>query len=255
MLWSRLQEQKFDQHVQHHLAEYTHFTFIKFLGSGSYGRAYLIEDTFSQNRFVLKCLRPKHRFNKKVKFKFMQEINMLEQLDMPFIPTIKMKSFIQGSPSFVMDYADGKTFEQLIFQEGKIFTLSQSLKITEELLTIVMSLHTVGIVHRDLRIPNILLVNEQLYLIDFGLATYMKEVELQNISNPKRTENHISDLYFVGHFLLFLLYSSYVPTTRKEKSWQEELSLPFEITQYIERLLCITKPFQNSAEALQLLPK
>lgn len=254
MWWQKSRETKFDQEVQHYITKHTDFTFINLLGYGSYGRTYLIEEASSDTQYVLKCLRPKHLRNKKTRHKFMQEIQMLEQLALPFIPSIKMTGSIQNTPFFVMDYLDGQTFEQLIFQDGKVFTTSEALTIVEQLLAHIIALHNKGIVHRDLRIPNILLVEGKLHIIDFGLATYMKVVDFASIRNPKRAKNHISDLYFVGHFLLFLLYSTYKPTSRKEKSWQKELSLPADVTCYLEQLLCINEPFQSATEALQALP-
>ncbi|MFJ7735822.1 serine/threonine protein kinase [Lysinibacillus sp. NPDC097287] len=254
MWWRKSREAKFDNEVQRYITKHSDFIFIKFLGYGSYGRTYLVEDVSSHKHYVLKCLRPKHRRSNKTKHKFMQEIQILEQLTLPFVPSIKMTGILLDMPYFVMDYVDGQTFEQLIFDDGQKFKITEALSITQQLLTQVISLHNKGIVHRDLRIPNILLVEGNLHIIDLGLATYMKEVDFATIRNPKRAENHISDLYFVGHFLLFLLYSTYEPTSRKEKSWQEELSLPAEVVSYLERLLCINEPFQSAAEALQSLP-
>lgn len=254
MWWNQLSEKRFDQEVQQYIAAQQNFSFVKLLGFGSYGRTYLIEEKSTKKLFVLKCLRLKHRRHQKTKSKFMQEIEILQRLSMPSIPSIQLTGTIQDIPFFIMDYINGRTFEQLIFDEGQIFTISQSLLITKQLLQQIVVLHENSIVHRDLRIPNILFANQQLYIIDFGLATVKKNVDFSLIDNPKQAENHISDLYFVGHFLLFLLYSSYKPSTSKEKPWQEELALPNDITNFLERLLWIQKPFNSSMEALQLLP-
>jgi len=255
MWWKRYSEKSFDYAVEFFIAEHPDFTYKKFLGFGSYGRAYLIENCSSERLFVLKCLRPKHRHHQKTIHKFSQEIQILQQLSLPNIPTIHSTGTIQDVPFFIMDYINGQTFEQLIFQDGPKFTVTQSLDITKQLLEQIIMLHNHGIVHRDLRIPNILLVNQQLHIIDFGLATTLqKTVELSSIQNPKRAENHISDLYFVGHFLLFLLYSDYKPSKKKEYAWQQELDLPIEVKDFLERLLWIQEPFSSAIEAWQSLP-
>lgn len=135
------------------------------------------------------------------------------------------------------------------------FSLESSLTIVKQLLEIVMTIHSHGIVHRDLRIPNILLHDGQLYIIDFGLACYTKDQDhLDPIRNPKKTESYISDLYCIGHFLLYLLYSNYTPTEKKERCWQEELQLPPNVENYIERLLLIQPAFPSTEAAYEALP-
>ena len=140
-----------------------------------------------------------------------------------------------------MDYVNGQTFEELIFQNGAKFTIAQSLAITKQLLEQIVQLHNYGIVHRDLRIPNILLVGQQLHIIDFGLATtYQKLIDISTIENPKRAENHISDLYFVGHFYYFTILRL---QAKQEKAWRQELKLPIEVKIFLSayygfRTLC-----------------
>ncbi|GLC87624.1 serine/threonine protein kinase [Lysinibacillus piscis] len=253
-MWWQRSEKKLDTIVQQYVTDHPNFTFIQFLGYGSYGRAYLIAEMSSQKRYVLKCLRPKHHRHTKTVQKFMQEIQIMRQLSLPTVPTFQMTGTIQNIPFFIMDYVDGQTFEELIFQKGQKFTVSQSLAITKQLLEQVVLLHEQGVVHRDLRIPNILLVKQQLYIVDFGLATLLKQQHVSAIRNPKKAENHISDLYFIGHFLLFLLYSNYTPVKGKEKPWQEELALPYEVQHFLERLLWIGEPFHHALDALQSIP-
>ncbi|MFL0506487.1 serine/threonine protein kinase [Ureibacillus sp. 179-F W5.1 NHS] len=248
-------EKKYDQIVKDYINQQTAYHFIEMIGLGSYGVAYLIEDAVTREKFVLKRMKAKHIRKEKLRNKFFQEINMLKDIDFFNVPSVLFHGEIQKLPYYIMEYVDGQTFEQVIFKNGMRFSIEQSLQITKKLLEIVIKFHKKGIVHRDLRIPNILLKDNQIYIIDFGLATYMKEdVNLKEINNPKRAENYISDLYFIGHFLLFLLYSTYTPMKKKERSWQEELELPPQVTEYIERLLLIRSPFSSTEDALVSIP-
>lgn len=247
-------EKKYDQLVIDYITAETNYDFIEEIGVGAYGVAYLLEDSATHEKYVLKRMKTKHRHKKKIRHKFEQEIKILKETDLPNVPALISHGDIRDTPFYIMDYVEGKTFEQAIFREGQTFSVEQSLKITKELLEIIMEFHKKGIVHRDLRIPNILFKENRLNIIDFGLAAYKKnEVPIEEITNPKRTENHISDLYFIGHFLLFLLYSDYTPSKKKEQGWQEELLLPPEVINYIERLLLIRSPFSSAEDALQNL--
>ncbi|RHW32728.1 serine/threonine protein kinase [Lysinibacillus yapensis] len=248
-------EKKYDQLVKNYIQYETNYRFIEEIGVGSYGVAYLIEDSITSSKYVFKRLKTKHRHKNSVRQKFRQEIQILKELELPNVPSFITSGELHEIPFYMMDYVDGKTFEQAIFQEGAVFTLEQSLQITKELLEIVAEFHKKGIVHRDLRIPNILLSNNSLKIIDFGLAAYIKENnQPEKLVNPKRAQNHSSDLYFIGHFLLFLLYSNYSPTKKKERSWQEELRLPIEMVNYLERLLLIQPGFSSAHDALLNLP-
>ena len=253
MMLPYFSEKKYEQLVKEYVAVNTSYNFIKEIGVGAYGVAYLLEDLATRKKLVLKRMKTQHRYKKKIRQKFQQEIRILNDVGLPSVPNLISHGEIQGIPFYIMDYIEGKTFEQAIFEDGQIFSLKNSLQITKQLLEIILEFHKKGIVHRDLRIPNILLKDNTLNIIDFGLAANLK-TNLDEIKNPKRAENHISDLYHIGHFLLFLLYSTYTPTKKKERSWQEELLLPPEVINYIERLLLIGHAFSSAEDALQSLP-
>ncbi|MEH6942652.1 serine/threonine protein kinase [Bacillus sp. JJ722] len=249
----------FGEKKYHHLfyaaiEEMGPYEVVQLLGRGSYGFAYLVLNKETSNQFVLKRLRRKHIKKKKTVGNFQQEIAFLRKEMHPNIPAITQVGSIAGIPYFSMDYIEGKTFEQIIFGDGVTFTIEQSLKIVGQLLEMVTVIHNHGIVHRDLRIPNILLRNNELFIIDFGLACFQDPTfDYSQVKNPKKAPSYISDLYNIGHFLLFLLYSNYIPTHKKERSWQEELQLPNQVQNYLEKLLLLQQPFSNAQEAYQAL--
>jgi serine/threonine protein kinase, bacterial len=58
----------------------------------------------------------------------------------------------------------------------------------------------------------------------------------------------ISDFYALGHFLLFLLYSTYEFEGAKEKRWEEELGLSESARRIIRKLLAIDGLYQSCKE-------
>lgn len=256
MLIQHLRENKYDTLFKAHINSLSEYEWLETLGVGSYGVAYLLQHQKTAEKYVLKRLRVKHKKSQKTQSNFQQEISFLQKKFHPNLPVIKEVGFVEGLPYYLMNYIDGHTFEHLIFKMGMKFSVEESLTIVKQLLEIVMTIHNHGIVHRDLRIPNILLRDGQLYIIDFGLACYMRDdIPLESIRNPKKAESYISDLYSIGHFLLYLLYSSYTPVRKKERPWQEELQLPQSVQTYIECLLLIQPAFPSTLAAYEALPK
>jgi serine/threonine-protein kinase len=151
-----------------------------------------------------------------------------------------------------MEYKNGKTFEELIFQEKLSFSQSEAFNELYHILLLVKKIHENQYVHRDLRIPNILKNEQDYYIIDFGLARHLQD------QNSKKEEkiNHLekklyrevafkSDFYALGHFLLFLLYSSYEPVSKKKKSWEEELEISANARVVMRKMLQIDAPYED----------
>lgn len=253
--WEQYREQRYEMAFMHYIAEKTNYRFIQKIGYGSYGITYLLEDKNSKKKVVMKRLRARGRKKKKIRNHFFFEMSVLDHLRDAHIPQIYGGGQIDDIPFYLMEYLEGQTFEELIFRENKQFTIEESLKIVEELFKIVSKIHEAGYVHRDLRIPNILSVNSKLRVIDFGLAVPIQQVDRRKIYNPKHLKTAQSDLYAIGHFLLFLLYSNYTVNERKDRPWQEELQLPNELEQFIERLLGIRDVFLGVTDAARQLDR
>ena len=75
-----------------------------------------------------------------------------------------------GEKAFCDGIYAWKNFEDYIFSDGHVYTEREVFKILYEILEIVSVFHSADIIHRDLRIPNILMKENQISIIDFGLA-------------------------------------------------------------------------------------
>ncbi|PLT34977.1 protein kinase [Bacillus sp. V5-8f] len=230
--------------------------FVKKIGSGSYGTAYLIKDPSLDQLYILKRMNL-HKLNSvEARDGFQIEIELLSELTDRAFPEIIEKGSFKGTPYFVMGYKAGKTFEQLIFYEGEVFSEQESFTIASRLLTKLLVLHERGIVHRDLRIPNVLAAGENLSIIDFGLARKLGQGETEaEAEHPRKRVHFTSDLYSLGHFLLFLLYSGYKPGFKKERTWEEELEVLPDSKRIIRKLLMSDRPYGSSIEALEDIKK
>ncbi|MFB6466136.1 serine/threonine protein kinase [Cytobacillus sp. Hz8] len=222
----------------------------KFLGKGSYGYSYLVLDLQNGMEVVLKTLRLHKRLTKRGRKGFLREMEILNQFLHLQFPHFYERGIYQSIPYFTMEYMKGRTFEQLIFQDGKVFTEREAFQKGLELLSLMRVLHQKGIIHRDIRIPNVILDDGQLKLIDFGLAAYIEDVPNKSKwKTVRRAANPLSDYYALGHFLLFLLYSQYdSKESKKEQSWEVELQISEDGKQIIKRLLLTSIPYNSIDE-------
>jgi serine/threonine protein kinase, bacterial len=123
-----------------------------------------------------------------------------------------------------------------------------------KVLEVIQYLHHKGIIHRDLRLPNILINANKLFVIDFGLAVFYHDKELDaDASMPPekklyREIAYTSDFYALGHFVLFLLYSSYQPSSLKNQGWEDELTIGNQGLYIIRRLLKLDNGYENVNE-------
>lgn len=233
----------------------------EFIGMGSYGIVYLALDSETNKEVIVKQNRRKREKQSKALLK--QEAQTLRLLQHPNIP--KCLNFIeeQAKDTLIMEYMKGKNFEELVLSEGSIYSEKDSLVILKKVAHIVEYIHSLNIVHRDLRLPNILSQHDHVYIIDFGLAVCQNDTDHITAAIDTSFEKRLyrepryeSDFYALGHFLLFLLYSGYEPSTRIEKSWEEELAISKETRHLLRKLLKIDQPYtccRTLIEDLQLV--
>lgn len=232
-----------------------HYRIERFLGMGSYGLTYLCQDLRTGEEIVLKQAKPsKRQLGRDL---LMREIDIMRRLQHPSIPRC-VATFHESKQLYMITaYISGQTVEDLIFARGYRYSEREALLFIRKLMDVVKYVHAEGFVHLDIRIPNVILQGEQIHLIDFGLASRIGEPAMQEIGMDeemklKRTTEVTSDLYAIGHFLLFLLYSTYEADAGQPdtgRSWEEELQLTSATIRMIRKLLQ-TDPAYESSQAL-----
>ncbi len=190
---------------------------VEWLGMGSYGLSYRCierrEDGDSAGEVALKQAKPSRRRTAGVLLH--REREALLAMEHPFIPRCRGFFTEMRCEWLAADYVRGRTLENLIFEDGKIFGEADCLRWALELFDRIEHVHTRGYVHLDIRIPNVIMNEEGLYLIDFGLSRRIGEHEALDPDGsplPSRMPARVeSDLEDAGHLLLYMLYSGYTP--------------------------------------------
>ncbi|MEC0183731.1 protein kinase [Paenibacillus peoriae] len=238
------------------------YRILSLLGMGSYGLTYLCQDGQSGQEVAVKLPRPSKRA-KAVQL-LQREADIMQQMDHPYIPKLLERVKHPNGMYLVMEYISGRTLEELIFEEERSFSERECIVYMLELMERVMYVHERGYIHRDIRIPNVLYREGKLYLIDFGLALAVGERQEDVFTEamldkraPERQDVAVySDLYDVGHLMLFMLYSSYEPQPDQPPgSWQEELKLSPSVRHMLERLFQMGPRYEHSRQFILELEK
>lgn len=216
----------------------------RFVGRGSYGLVYLCRSRiYPEKLYILKQAKPSKKWSARGKQAFDNEVAILQTLHHPHLPRFVDRFADKGHSFLVMTYIEGETLEDLLFRDRHTFSEEDALRLLDQITGIVVDLHRCEVAHHDLRVPNVILHAGRPFLIDFGLSRPLRDLDPVEVIREKQR-----DFEYLGHFLLFLLYSTYEDHGGPEQTWEEELSLSSGTRSLLRRLLRMEEPFQSAEE-------
>ncbi len=146
------------------------------LGKGSYGSVYLSTHRRSSDNRAIKVM----NVDKVTPYylrKLHTEISVLKSIDHPNIIRLHEVYFGRHSVYLVMDHCKGGELFELLNtgkNQGFVFREDRAASLMLDMLRAVHYLHSIGVVHRDLKLENFMFEEEKstsrLILIDFGLS-------------------------------------------------------------------------------------
>ena len=146
----------------------SHYKIIEKLGAGGQGEVYLAEDSRLDRKVALKIL-PQHLSDRaELRERFEREARAVSSLNHPHICTLYDIGEQDGIHYLVMEHLVGETLEARL-AKGPL-PLEQTLEYAIQIADALDKAHRQGVVHRDLKPGNIMLVKSGAKLLDFGLA-------------------------------------------------------------------------------------
>jgi serine/threonine-protein kinase len=147
------------------------YELLQELGTGAFGRVYLVRDLELERGVALKVLHPYLTTDPAVAERFRREAQLAAQLSHPNIVSIYDTGGRAGLSWYTMAYVDGVSLASLVKAQGPqplarvTHWLRQSLAALEHA-------HEQGVIHRDLKPENVLIQHEDgsVRITDFGLA-------------------------------------------------------------------------------------
>ncbi len=154
------------------------FRIIDFIGKGGMGSVYLAEHETLPRRFAIKILKSEYLTNELFVERFRREAIASSRVVHPNVVYITdFGRLPEGSFYIVMEFLEGTGLDKLLDSQGRI-PLSRALPILIQVADALDHMHKMGVIHRDLKAENVLLVEERnrvdvVKILDFGIARLM----------------------------------------------------------------------------------
>ena len=146
-----------------------HYKILEKIGSGGMGDVYLAEDTRLDRTVALKFLSLDVTSDAAAKPRFIQEAKAASALDHPNICTIFDIGEADGQLYLAMAHYEGGTLHEKM-ERGPL-AIDDALDIAIQIAEGLAEAHTAGIVHRDIKPPNVMFSRGGVVkIVDFGLV-------------------------------------------------------------------------------------
>lgn len=162
------------------------------IGVGGMANVYHCYDTIDDREVAIKILKDEFLDNEDFIRRFKNESKAIAVLNHPNIVRVYDVSFGDMIQYIVMEYIDGITLKEYIEMQG-VLDWKETLHLTTQILKALQHAHENGIVHRDIKPQNIMLLQDgTIKVTDFGIARFS--------SNATRTmtEQAIGSVHYIA---------------------------------------------------------
>lgn len=194
------------------------YELLELIGVGGMADIYKAKDITEDKIVAVKILKTEFNGSEDFLRRFRNESKAIALLSHPNIVKIFDVGFTEKVQFIVMEYIDGITLTEYIERQG-VLKWKDAVHFTLQILKALQHAHDRGIVHRDIKPQNVMLLSDgTIKVMDFGIARFNRETD-KTISekaigsvhyiSPEQARGDItderSDIYSVGVMLYEML--------------------------------------------------
>ena len=164
------------------------------IGVGGMAYVYKAYDSIDDRTVAVKILRDEYLANEEFPRRFKNESKAIAILSHPNIVKVYDVSFGERLQYIVMEYIDGITLKEYIEQQQDI-KWKEAVHFTVQILRALQHAHDKGIVHRDIKPQNIMLLPDgTIKVTDFGIARFSRN----EIRATSATDKAIGSVHYIS---------------------------------------------------------
>jgi len=164
------------------------------IGVGGMAYVYKAYDSIDDRTVAVKILRDEYLANEEFTRRFKNESKAIAILSHPNIVKVYDVSFGERLQYIVMEYIDGITLKEYIEQQQDI-KWKEAVHFTVQILRALQHAHDKGIVHRDIKPQNIMLLPDgTIKVTDFGIARFSRN----EIRATSATDKAIGSVHYIS---------------------------------------------------------
>lgn len=162
------------------------------IGVGGMAVVYKAYDNIDDRIVAVKILKEEYLANEDFRRRFKNESKAIAVLSHPNIVKVYDVSFGDRLQYIVMEYVDGITLKEYIEQQ-KVIDWKEAVHFTTQILRALQHAHDKGIIHRDIKPQNIMLLpNGNIKVADFGIARFSRN------ETKTMTESAIGSVHYIS---------------------------------------------------------
>jgi len=167
----------------------------RIVGEGTYGKVYEVTHVKTQKKYAMKKIRFFERQGKPgVKPMVLREISFLQEVSHPCIVKLKGAFLKKASVRLIFEFFEADLYKAV--HSGFPFSPDEVRVVMRRLLRAMSHIHSLGIVHRDVKASNLLLAERgELCLCDFGFARRRLLPEVEESERKRAIEKINSDVF------------------------------------------------------------
>jgi Protein kinase domain len=140
------------------------------------GVVYLARDA-EQRSVAIKVLRPSVAGDPNARRRLAREVETMRLVHSPFVAEVLDTDVTGNTPYIVTQYVPGRTLDEVVRENGPVRGAALA-RLAGGLAQALAAVHGAGVVHRDLKPGNVMMVNGEPVVIDFGIAQALDSTRL-----------------------------------------------------------------------------